>query len=509
VLAPKRPPVWYPQPGGQQLAFRVPWSVREVLLTGPRGSGKSDTGLVAWLRGVGKGLGPDWRGFAFKRTSAEIEPLVAKASKLFKAECPKVHFRAAPYPQFIWPDGETLIFRHMFDTHDYDSVHGSEVSFLLWEELTNWPDPFVYLKCMSILRSSNPQAAQWSQVWSTTNPGQVGHNWVRDRWRLPEMTNKFVYDDIESLKKWTDDAAVLVSPRPRIAVFLDVRHNRKLLDVDPTYLSTIASTATSEAQRKAWLFGDWEIISGGMFDDLYSAQYHCVEPFDLPSSWRIDRSFDWGSSTPFAVLWFAESDGSDYQDRQGRWHSTVRGDLFVVHEWYGSNGQPNTGLKLTAAEVAQGITQRELEWGIYGRVRPGPADNQITNQVQTGQSIEIDMAKPVRIVSADGRVREYPGVTWERSDKANGARVTGWEMIRRRLQQAIPDVKNGLPREKPGLFFFDRCKDMLKHFKTTPRDEKNPDDVPTKGEYHLADTLRYRILHNGRDARSGSTVGYY
>jgi hypothetical protein len=481
--------------------------VREVLLTGPRGGGKSDTALVAWLRGVGKGMGSNWRGFVFKRTSAEIEPLVAKAGKLFKAECPQVHYKAAPYPTFIWPEGETLIFRHMFDLGDYDSVHGSEVSFILWEELTNWPDPYVYLKCMSIMRSSHPQAAQWSQVWATTNPGQIGHNWVRDRWRLPEMTNKFVYDDIEAMRKWTDDAQVLVQPRPRIAVFLDVRHNRKLLDVDPTYLSTIAATATSEAQRKAWLFGDWEIISGGMFDDLYSAQYHCVQPFDIPSSWRIDRSFDWGSSTPFAVLWFAESDGSDYQDRTGKWHSSVRGDIFVTHEWYGTNGQPNQGLKLTAAEVAQGIVQREVDWGIYGRVRPGPADNQITNQVQTGQSIELDMSRPVKVM-VNGKYVDRPGVTWERSDKASGARATGWEMIRRRLQQAIPDAKTGT-REKPGLFVFNSVEHFLKHFKTTPRDEKNPDDVPTKGEFHLVDALRYKVLHGGRDARSGSTLGLH
>lgn len=44
---------------------------------------------------------------------------------------------------------------------------------------------------------------------------------------------------------------------------------------------------------KAMLEGSWDIVAGGMFDDLWNPGVHVIAPFEIPSSWRIDRSFDW------------------------------------------------------------------------------------------------------------------------------------------------------------------------------------------------------------------------
>src|SRR5690606_29303984 len=298
---------------------------------------------------------------------------------------------------------------------------------------------------------------------------------------------------------------VSVKPRPRISIFLDVRKNHVFLSKNPTYLADMAREAPNDAVRRAWIDGDWDIVAGGMWDDVWSAKHHIVEPFPIPRSWRIDRSLDWGSSSPFCVLWFAESDGCDYQDSEGVWHSSVRGDIFVINEWYGTNGQINQGLKLTAEEVAKGILERELGWKIYERVHPGPADNQIHQELQAGQNIASDMALPIRL--DDGR--EFPGIEWTRSDKAEGARVTGWAMIRDRLKRVVPDLNSLTLKEQPGLFFFSSLKHTLTHFPVTPRDEKVIDDVPKRGEYHIQDTLRYRILADGRGVTQGPTVGKY
>jgi len=62
---------------------------------------------------------------------------------------------------------------------------------------------------------------------------------------------------------------------------------------------------------KAMRDGDWNIVAGGMFDDLWTPSVHIVRSFEIPYSWKINRGFDWGSSKPFSVLWFAESDGTD------------------------------------------------------------------------------------------------------------------------------------------------------------------------------------------------------
>jgi hypothetical protein len=493
---------------GQVLAFKVPLQVKEVLLTGNRGGGKSDCLLVSFLRGVGRGWGPAWSAYCFKRTVPEVQPLFEKAKALYTANCPSVKYSQHPYCKFVWPGGEMMTLRHMLDVDDYSDLHGSQVTQILWEELTNWPTPEAYLRCMSLLRSSHPEASKMMQVWSSTNPGQIGHTWVKKRWQLPEMTNKIIYDDTdpEDLKRWSKDKFVNVAPRPRIAIFIDVRKNHAFMKHNPTYLADLAREAPNDAVRRAWIDGSWDIVAGGIWDDAWDIRYHVVNPFPIPNSWRINRALDWGSSTPFCVLWFAESDGCDYQDHNGDWHSSIPGDIFVIHEWYGTNGQINTGLRLTASEVAKGIVEREIEWGIYNRVVPGPADNQIHQELQAGQNIASDMMKDIRL--DDGRVIEG-GVQWTRSDKGDGSRITGWNMIRDRLKRAIPDPKTPTLREQPSLFFLSTLKYTLQHFPITPRDEKIVEDVPKRGEFHIQDVVRYRILADGRGMTSGPTVGKY
>lgn len=465
----------------------------------------SDCLLVSFLRGVGRGWGSSWRGLCLKRTVPEIGPLFEKAKSIYLANCPGIKYTQHPYAKFVWPGGEMLTLRHMLDPDDYNDVHGSEFQWIGWEELTTHATPEVYLRCMSLLRSSHPEASKWMQVWSTTNPGGPGHSWCRRRWQLPAMNNKIIYDssDRDEMSRWSEDPLVNVQARPRVAVFLDVRRNLVFLKSNPTYLADLVSQAPNEATRRAWIDGDWDVVAGGLIDDVWSHKYHVVKPFPIPKTWRIDRSFDWGSSTPFCCLWWAESDGCDYVDAEGKWRSSVRGDLFCIAEWYGTNGQINQGLKLTAEEVARGILERQIEWMIHARVKPGPADNQITAEMQSGKSIASDMAKSIRLENGV----EYPGITWTTSDKAAGARITGWNMLRDRLKRCIPDQDRPMVRELPGLFFFSSLEHTLHHLPTTPRDEKETDDVPKRGEYHIQDTIRYRILADGRDAYSGPTVG--
>src|SRR5206468_1655593 len=66
--------------------------------------------------------------------------------------------------------------------------------------------------------------------------------------------------------------------------------------------------------------------------------------------WTRFRSFDWGSARPFAVHWWAVSDGELPQ--------FPRDALICYREYYGKS-TPNVGLKLTAEEVADGILDRE------------------------------------------------------------------------------------------------------------------------------------------------------
>jgi hypothetical protein len=44
------------------------------------------------------------------------------------------------------------------------------------------------------------------------------------------------------------------------------------------------------------------------------------------------------------------------------------------------------------------------------------------------------------------------------------------------------------------LYVFDTCRDFIRTVPSIARDEKDPEDVDTEAEDHIADEVRYRIL---------------
>lgn len=356
--------------------------------------------------------------------------------------------------------------------------------------------------CITVPETETFFIRQKGYVWLS---GNTGHTWVKRRFISASPMGKILRNTVNVYNPRTQKREDVV--KTQVHIFGSYRENKYL---SPEYVATLESIDEPN-KKKAWLHGDWDVVAGGMFDDLWDSGQHVVTPFKIPESWRIDRSFDWGSSAPFSVGWWAESDGSEIVLPNGKTMSTVRGDIFRIKEWYGSNGRPNEGLRMLAEDVAAGIVERELSSGLHLRVVPGPADNSIYD-VENGNSIGASMAQKVKVL---GKV--HPGVTWMRSDKSSGSRKAGWEKIRTYLRDAKqpyildqfgkPMLDKPLPREKPGLFVFNTCKNFIDLVPCLPRSEKDPDDVDTEAEDHIGDEVRYKILSIGLGARGGKTKG--
>ena len=310
---------------------------------------------------------------------------------------------------------------------------------------------------------------------ATCNPYGVGHNAVKAYFIDPAPAGvPFVPPSVDL----PEGVAIPDAGDALKAVRLTGHYseNRTLLTADPQYPQKIAASAANPEQAKAWLGGDWDIVAGGMVDDVWDRQKHVLPPFPIPSSWRIDRAFDWGSSKPFSVGWWAESDGTEATLADGTKRSWPPGTLFRIAEWYGCRpGSPNEGLKMLAVEVADGIKEREgsFLWG--PRAKEGPADSSIFD-VENGRSIADDMAAR--------------GVRWERADKSPGSRKAGAEEVRTRLKAGLSH-----PMEEPGLFVFDHCREWLRTVPVIPRSDRNPDDVDTEAEDHHWDETRYRARY--------------
>lgn len=485
---------WAPQPGSQEEFLACP--LFEVLYHGTRGPGKTDALLMDFAQGVGRGWGAAWRGILFRETYPQLADVVAKSERWFRSIFPTARLNRA---RMAWEfeTGEVLFFRHMRKADDYWNYHGHEYPWIGWEELTNWSDDRCFKSMFSCCRSSHPSVPR--KIRATTNPYGVGHNWVKARYRLHGAWWRTIVT--------TDALDFDGKPEPpRAAIHGHLSENRILLAADPDYPKTIAAAASNKAMAKAWLDGRWDVVAGGMFDDVWSSDHNIVSRFDVPPTWRIDRAFDWGSSRPFSVGWYAESDGSDLVFRDGRVASTVRGDVFRIAEWYGCTGRANDGLRMLAVDVSRGIVERELMrgWrrGETNRVAAGPADSAIYT-IENGRSIALDMEQPVRI---DGRV--YPGASWAPADKRPGSRKAGWEQMREMISAAKPGESG--PRERPGLFVVgDDNPEFLRTVLSLPRDERDPDDVDTDAEDHIADEVRYRIRSSGTRVRSKGTSGMY
>ncbi len=487
--------VWRPMAGSQE-AFLASTPIFEVLFEGTRGGGKTDSLLMSFAMHVGKGHGAAWKGVLFRQTYKQLTDVISKSKKWFNQIWPDAKFNNSEHV-WTWPTGESLLLRQFSKPDDYWNYHGHEYPWIGWEELCNWPWDDGYKRMFSCCRSS--EAGMPRMVRATTNPYGPGHNWVKMRWRLPGHNMRVISDE-------RDEDGNLEPPRMSIRSHID--ENKALLEADPDYKQKIAASARSPAERKAWLEGSWDIVAGGMFDDVWEPKFNVVPQFHVPAEWKITRSFDWGESRPFSVGWWAVSNGEDLQFPDGTWRSTIRGDVFRIHEWYGWTGKPNEGLRMLASDISEGIVKRELSWGYrrrgesWCRVRGGIADSQIF-AAENGNCIATDMRMKVRL--DDGF--KYPGIQWSEADKRPGSRNTGWTQMRQMLARAHPS-KLG-PREFPGLFVTKSCDQFVRTVPVLPRDEKDPDDVNTEAEDHIADDTRYLVRSVHSFGKTGQTTGVF
>ena len=464
-------PAWMPLPGSQKLFLECP--VYEALYEGTRGPGKTLTLLMDFAKDVGKGWGQAWRGILFRKTFGDLDDVVRKIDDFF----PRIFgddfifLRSKSDYMARFPTGETLLLRHMLNEDDYHEYHGHEYPWIGWEELTQWETDKAYRLMMSCSRPTRPGIT--TRVRATTNPYGPGHNWVKERFRLPGSRGRII--------RTVDDEGN--AQDPRVAIHGSLKENFLVIHQDPGYPARIRAAATSPAQAEAWLNGDWNVTAGGMIDDLWRPDIHIVPHFPagaVPRGWRLTRAYDHGQSSPFSVGWFYESDGTP-MEWEGRILGRIRGDLIHWHEWYGrkSEAERNTGLRMSSSRIARGILDREEDWDVSGRVLSGPADTEIFNKSSErfGRSPADDF--------------EELGVVWERADKSRGTRPRGWMRLRDMLENAIPNPDG--TREKPGFFVSDSCRWWLKLCPPMPRADNDPDDVPKEYEDHAADMTRYRI----------------
>ncbi len=442
--------VWSPQPGPQHALVDCPFM--ECLFGGARGGGKTDGVLGKWAI-KSERYGRNFNGVFFRKEMPQADDLVERAKEIYLPLGGE--WREQPR-QFRMPKGGRIRFRPLENVSDAAKYQGQNLTDCAVEEAGNYEDPKPIDMLFGALRSKGGVPVQ---LILTANPGGVGQQWIKHRYIDPAPRGMVPL--IRKLPNGAEHRYVYIPSR--------VQDNRILLSNDPGYINRLHLVGSPELVR-AWLEGDWSVVAGAFFPE-WSADKHVVAPRSLPAYWQRFRSFDWGSARPFSVCWWAVSDGELAE--------FPRGSIICYREWYGAaqdgNGRtiPNTGLRLTAEEVADGILDRERDDVTGRRTMAGVADPSIFSQ-DGGPSIADRMA------SRKVFFREADNARVGR----NGAQG-GWDQLRARLKG---------DGERPALFVFATCTDIIRTLPAQQHDQDRAEDIDTDGEDHAVDSVRYACM---------------
>lgn len=252
----------------------------EVLFGGAAGGGKSYGQMVDALLFALRY--PASKQLVLRRTFAELDKSLIRTS-------------LAIYPKEIYTfnasshigkfkNGSIIDFGYCANENDVYQYQSAEYDCIRFDELTHFTR-MQYIYLISRVRGANSYP---KQIKSSTNPGGVGHSWVKERFIDPSPPeNSFLGKD--GMK--------------RIFIPSLLRDNTFLAKADGEYEKRLL--ALPEREKKALLYGDWNIFDGQYFAEFSHAK-HVTEPFEIPSSWRKYRTIDYGLDR-LCCLWIAIS----------------------------------------------------------------------------------------------------------------------------------------------------------------------------------------------------------
>jgi len=285
--------IWRPHEKQEEF-LSLPDSIFEGFYGGAAGGGKSE--LLVMLP-IARGLYkiPQFRGLLLRRTFPELQKsLIARSKVCYPLTGAKYNEQLK---RWTWPSGAVLEFGYSQDERDIRQYDTDEYSYIGLDELTHFTE-FQYLYITSRCRSTTPGLPKI--VRSASNPGNIGHGWVRKRFVEPCRTGGSII-----LDQRTGTKRIFISARLTDNPFLEKE--------DPEYANRLLILPLAE--RKAKLEGDWWTFTGQVFDEWRYERFpdepenalHVIPPFPIPDWWPKILAVDWGFSAMCWAGWAAVS----------------------------------------------------------------------------------------------------------------------------------------------------------------------------------------------------------
>ena len=344
-------------------------------------------------------------------------------------------------------NGSRIIAGHFQAEKDIDAYLGLEYDVIGIEEATTLSSR----KHQDISTCCRTSKGNWRpRIYSTTNPGGVGHAWYRQKFIIPFQEER-------------ETESRFIPAR--------VTDNRYC---NPEYVKVLSNL--SGWQKRAWFDGEWDIAAGQFFT-TFRREVHVIDDFDDTRAREWFCAFDYGF-THYTVCLLGCTDGD--------------GNVFVVDEhaerlWLPQRHAQGIKAMLARREIGVGKNKRPLAVEDLKRFVAG-AD--VFSRQSDGTTIAAQYARQgIRLTCA------------------NTDRVNGWAEVLSRLG----DPASGIP---PRLFIHRRCGRLLECLPTLQHDPNRPEDVlkvdadeDGVGGDDTGDALRYLIATKAREVRQRKLAG--
>jgi phage terminase large subunit-like protein len=277
------------QPFPKQRAF-LELDAQEVTYGGAAAGGKSDAVLMAALQYVDR---PNYSALLLRHREVDLYKagaILDRAKQWFAGTAAKwdadlLGFR---FPTYDSNAGAAIGFGHLTTVKDRERWRGPEFQFIGVEELTEWEEGN-YTFLFSRLRSVDAKVP--TRMRANTNPGGIGHEWVKARfvssarqlgtglaynaWRTGDRGGSPVFESPPSTQVL--EMARRLGVRPQGAYFVPAfAEDNPYLD-RKGYLMNLAQLDPTEFEWYA--NGDWDAQpSGDIFEREWFGQYLDVEP---------------------------------------------------------------------------------------------------------------------------------------------------------------------------------------------------------------------------------------
>ena len=369
---------------------------------------------------------PKSKQIIFRRTFTDLEKSLIRVSLEFYPR------EVADYnsSKHIWrfKNGSIIDFGYIDKENDVYQYQSAEYDVIRFDELTHFTQ-YMYTYMISRCRGANNYP---KRIKSSTNPGGVGHSWVKE-----------FFIDIGEPNKTHDVVLETGETTTRIFIPSLVQDNIFLLQKDPDYVRRLDNLP--EKERKALKYGDWDIFDGQFFTE-FNRNIHVCSPFVIPKDWKRYRCRDYGLDM-CATYWIAMD-----------WNMHA----YVYKELYESD--------LIVSEAGRKI-------------------NEMTDE---DEEIIIDYAPPDLWNRNKDTGKSTADIFAESNQfltKADNNRITGWLAVHEWLK--VFDDEQGQPTSR--LHIFSNCKNLIRTLPAIQHDEKNPNDVSLEPHEltHAPDALRY------------------